>query len=533
MNEVSKKHRCHQCGNSSNDLFHCETCNCISNETSTATVKELLCEVCIASHVVCNHVTTDEKRNEPLICQEHKMLEQEFCRTCDTTFCWKCMSKHSKHDFDTINKRGSELRSEVFELLSALELAEKPLPMKKDKLSEMVEKHKKEQSNLRQLIETEIEKLRKTCLAVIDENCDILSADYESVTQLADETTEMQQKIRNLLASSNAHLLKQFAVAQNQVLNINAAVKELAENGDLVVETCQMHEIPVMFHNCGEYLKKFMKSTRKAQKPTIDYKSSSCHGPPNEFILSDRSNIVHRIVVKNGLLCIDHADVGNLGTLNSELQFYGREETDFRENVERCFMLYVWGKYSNRILLISDTNTHYAIEPEEKLKVNKVSPPPHKHPLCPYSYSSSNCEKIEWSYWDEQSNMIKFTHTDQFTIACDKVPAVRQNDICHIMSLCFITEHNNIILADAHNCKFWIIPVNISHKKISCVTTNSNVVIIWCCEDETVFIAIRERGQFSLPVNYKWDTKSLYTHVDVNAHICITVRSPKIRNTDN
>ena len=393
MAAICVSHHCDQCKNPTSDLFYCTTCD-LSHKVETSSEKELLCDICIASHVIRSHEITDKKGTEPLICQEHKMLEQEYCRTCDTTFCWKCMSKHSEHKFSKLDKRGSELRTEVFELLSELEIGEKPLRVKKEKFSEVIEKHKKQQSNLLQLIETEIEKLRKTCLTVIGENCEMASINFENVTQLVDETVDMQKKLRNLLSSSKAHLLKQFAETQNQVLDHNVAQMELTEKGDLVVEACQMEDIPAMFEIFGQNLKNFMKSTQKTEKASIDLKLKYRHSQSNEVILNGRSGIVHKIVVSNGLLRIEYADVRKLGTSESELKFYGKEEMDFSEKVDRCFILYNFAKASNRILLISGAKNHYKIEILAESKLSRISSPPYKHLLCPYTFPSSDYEKI-------------------------------------------------------------------------------------------------------------------------------------------
>ena len=314
MAEVSEKHKCFQC------LFHCKTCNCSSDEASS--VKELLCEVCISSHVIRSHVITDDKGNEPLVCQEHKMLEQEYCRTCDTTFCWKCNNKHSKHEFDTIAKGASDLRSEVFELLTELQDQEELLRTKKDEITEMIEKNKRKVSSLPQLIETEVERIRKTCLAVIGENCEMASNNFENVTQLVDETVVMQKKLRILLASSNVHFLKNFAKTRNQVFENHVAVEEMVERSEIGPEIdCQMKNISTMFDDFEEDLKKLIKSTQKIQKFPI---SKNHHSKLNEFILIGPRETVYGIVVSDGLLRIDHADAERIGRSDFELKWLSK-----------------------------------------------------------------------------------------------------------------------------------------------------------------------------------------------------------------
>ena len=113
MSYAVEKQKCHHCKNEYTELYHCETCNRNGEEFPDG--KELLCQICIAHHLVIDHVIIDNKGHRPLAYEEHKMLEREYCRTCDVTFCWGCMRKHSEHKFEPLEKRGSELRGKLLE----------------------------------------------------------------------------------------------------------------------------------------------------------------------------------------------------------------------------------------------------------------------------------------------------------------------------------------------------------------------------------------------------------------------------------
>ena len=64
------------------------------------------------------------------------MLLQEYCPTCDISFSWKCMNKHSELQFDTLENRVSEERRKAPESLTAPELGEKPIRETKVLLSQ-------------------------------------------------------------------------------------------------------------------------------------------------------------------------------------------------------------------------------------------------------------------------------------------------------------------------------------------------------------------------------------------------------------
>ena len=96
--------------------------------------------------------------------------------------------------------------------------------------------------------------------------------------------------------------------------------------------------------------------------------------------------------------------------------------------------------------------------------------------------------------------MIKFTLDDKFTIKCDSLPTVKRNDKYSKRTLVFITADNHAIFADAHKKKFWIINFGNSFPEINCTTLlHGYIVLIWCCEDESVFLTTKEDDIFFAP----------------------------------
>ena len=89
------------------------------DETNTeggSQLKQLLCDSCIAPHVSKGLNVKTAKGQTPLICDSHKKLHNFYCRSCDCTFCPKCLvAKHANHEIGSIEERASELKKEVLD----------------------------------------------------------------------------------------------------------------------------------------------------------------------------------------------------------------------------------------------------------------------------------------------------------------------------------------------------------------------------------------------------------------------------------
>ena len=96
-------------------LYQCQTCSIEQKEASSA---ETLCEDCLVPHLRKEHSIVDSKGNKPLACTTHKFLFSNICKTCDVLFCSKCSAMHKQHDYQTIDKKATEIRTQVLNLLT-------------------------------------------------------------------------------------------------------------------------------------------------------------------------------------------------------------------------------------------------------------------------------------------------------------------------------------------------------------------------------------------------------------------------------
>ena len=510
-------HKCDQCNTETTELFHCETCN--RSREDNPSEKELFCDVCVGPHLQQGHLISDRKGYVPLVCPEHKMLQQEYCRTCDVAFCWKCTSKHSEHKFETFEKRGSELRGQVFGMLTELELEEKPLRLKKEEMSNVIESHKKEQIKLFQHLEKEIEKLRQSCSEISEENCKTLSTDFKQLSESVEQTVDLQKQFRELLASSNAHLLKEFATRKkNFVLNKSERYKIMEKRGQSLI-SCSTSLITKNFNSFTQKLRSDLKSVTSIKEEPKIPKGVEEINPnclkSNEFYLQDGwFNQCFKVSAGNGQLCFQDYNFTSSGLV---ALLDTKRMTEFQGNIDRCFLFQrrLFISPYKFVLLLVGTSAFTLNLSEKELKLDQITSILYKYVLCPYCDALGS---IHWCYWDEETKMIKFTHDDKFTIKSDTLPTVKRNDIYSIRTLMFITADNNVIVANALEQKYWIIKVGNKNKTINSTTAIAGTLVLWCCEDESVLITTMKDDKFQPLVKYKWDTESLFTYVKVNGY---------------
>ncbi|XP_075244684.1 uncharacterized protein LOC142338698 [Convolutriloba macropyga] len=523
-------HKCDKCANETTELFHCETCD--RSREDNQSEKEFLCDVCVGSHLQRGHIITDMKGYEPLVCPEHKMLQQEYCRTCDFTFCSKCTQKHSKHEFDTLEKRGSELRGQVFELLAELELGEKPLRLKKEEMSDIIESHKKEQLMLFQHLEKEIEKLRQSCSEIVEENCKTLSTGFRQLSESVEQTVDLQRQFRDLLASSNARLLKDFSTRKKDYeLNKSERCEKMEKRGQPLMG-CATSTITQNFKNFTQKLRsdlKLVSSIKEGSKmpKRVEAMNSNCL-ESNEFYLQDwGSHQCLKVSAGNGQLCVQLVACRSSRLVVSNDM---KRVTEFQGNIDICFAFSKRRRelFEESILLLLVGTSAYTFNLTKKeLKMNKITPILYKYVLCPYCDAR---DSIHWCYWDEETKLIKFTHDEMFTIKCDALPKVKRNDKYSVCSLMLITADNNVIVADAHEKKYWIIEVRNKIKTINSTTLHpSGIVLLWCREDESVFMTIMKDNKFKPLAKCKWNTKSLFTNIEVDLYKLKII--PGVRNS--
>ena len=505
--------KCMDCKSYSDSFYVCTTCDCANDELSSD--QNILCDACVISHLKRNHSITDRKGNKPLICSEHKMLEQEYCRTCDGTFCWKCTVKHSKHEFDTLDKRGSELRKIVFEKLTELELGEKSLRFKKEELSTLSCELTERNLKLRETIEEQIEINRQKFLKLFDKSCSILNNEIKKVTECTDQTVDLQSQLRVLLSSSNDHLLKTFSATLDQVNHCQDLQNQIAEMHNFSVKSLGKDEIVKSFDRASNSICEDLKPFLRISDGFQNFESKDAKSRPivlktliaNEFYAHDCRKL-YKVSQSCGQLEFEDVMIDKYGKVTHA----NRKKLEFICSVTNHFWFYCYS-IGPTLLLITDSERCFniIIRDTELLKTEIVYPLPENY-LTPYTMSN-NSSFIHWCYWDKKDKLIKFTGNPGLRVKCDTLPTIRRSDSTNECATILITADNNVIIASPFYGFCRTIKMG-NYGKISSTTAIDQVIILWCCEGQCVFVC--DNYGSSPPVRYEWNKKSLFTYIAVD-----------------
>ena len=91
------------------DLYVCK--NCLSEPGV------YLCDSCIASHTKQFHEVWDFRGYPVSLCENHRVINDQFCKECDLIFCHKCFPKHKNHDTELAYEKCKRDRCKVFDYM--------------------------------------------------------------------------------------------------------------------------------------------------------------------------------------------------------------------------------------------------------------------------------------------------------------------------------------------------------------------------------------------------------------------------------
>ena len=479
--DITDDKKCGFCKKVVDRLFRCEDCN--GQQSGGDSFGKKLCKMCVIPHLQCDHTLTDGKGSKVLICSEHKMLQHEYCRTCDSPFCWGCMSKHSKHEFGPLDNRALEVRKKVFESLSEFEYEEKLMNAVKAEIAEKVEKHEEEQKSLCEKFMAEVEKLKQKGLKTIEDNCNIMKEHLKAV----DDVVEIQQRLRDLLSVPNDHLVNEFREVDKKMKQLRIASDKMKKE-NAVILTCDVESIVAKVEQLHSSIAADLKSVLFV----------GCH------FCCDRNGRYYRVTLRRGEFLVEDVTFDNSGSFSNT-----NCRTKLLNEITHCFSVQDTSNNLKVVFLMSN-NSAYVFNPSDANMTLSSFPYPTKtHFLCPYYYSS----QPYWSYWE--GGVIKFTHNPSFTVQCESIPSVRTGQPDYYW-LFFISSDNSVIVADIHNnrqTRFTIPDI----ERISCVSFNYNAVFIFSADGSYFYTVYYIQSlQFSSPVKQNWNNQSNVMTVSVN-----------------
>ena len=477
---------CTSCGESEIELYCCETCDQIG-ECSNDVTKELLRESCISSHVKKGHDVRTSKGQVPLVCGDHKKLHNLYCKSCDVSFCPKCLGNHSKHEMGSIDERAIEIKKEVFEMLTTLELDEKPLRAKKEAISEAKSCHEIEQMHLKDLFETKLEELRRIGLKRIDENLGYVEVEQKEITDQIEDLLKLQRRSRDSLAMTSPHLVNDFK-------GLSSEYKEVCEYREKTlamvcqVKSCDFSDVTELIDQIGNEVDRKLKTavTKIDNRWLKRFPVIGFSWPNFIFTVEDRIMKIERLEV-DGSNSLHLTDVG---------------EIEFSHDVKSYCSIYD-GNYLCSCIIFTSSGTVFRadISYSNVCLKTKIEVPAFPNLVCPFGYNG----QVHWCYLLEDRKVLKFRHNSNLEIQCNSTPRMRSRELGGYR-IVLTTENNEILIVDPYDFTNELIPrTKHNAEAIDHVTIVGNWLFIWDVEMKSVTGMRKQNNQWSTQETRRWN----------------------------
>ncbi|XP_075260891.1 uncharacterized protein LOC142352277 isoform X2 [Convolutriloba macropyga] len=477
--------KCSSCEETDLELYYCETCFLSTDDNAMLpAVKELLCEICLGPHIRKRHDVRLSNGQEALVCSQHRRLHSDYCRTCDVTFCGSCLGNHSEHKMGTIDERAIEIKKKVFEMLTKLELDEKPLRAKKEAVSECVKRCESGQLKLKELFEKEIEALRQLGLKQIDENLKKIKFEEEEICNGIDHVLDLQSCSRNLLVATNPHLIHDFK-------RVNVNFLQTSRNCEHILLS-NIYSEPPNFSSVKEEISKFSQNVSEELKIVFEktYKSDIS----KSFAIQGADWSRFFFTVENGVMKISRIVVSDFDIPRKKFL----TEVKFDEKVKQSFSIKD-DSFSCSCVVITESDITYQIQVDKKriTKISKLAMPSVTYLLCAFATSLDN--KIRWCYWDEDRKVIKLTPDLDFP--CSSKPQWISREI-NDYRLCFAAD-NKLLIIDPNQRRCQTVTYQ-GNAMIDRVTFFWNCLFIWSKDNKAVSFYKNGDDKWKLITRVKW-----------------------------
>ncbi|XP_075260653.1 uncharacterized protein LOC142352147 [Convolutriloba macropyga] len=449
---------CWSCGEPEKNLYSCDTCESRVSAATTGSSheKRCFCDSCVVQHVRKGHDVKNAKGQPPMVCSAHNNLHSHFCRTCDVTFCVKCLEEHQDHQLATVEERAKEVRKEVFKILTEAEMSEKPV---RSKTKSAVNQN--ERDCLVQLVTREIEELQTGLIGIIDKK---YKGQEQKVNKLADNVCNLQQEARSALSADDCELICQHKRLKERFLKcmydtgIAMSGNSLCENFDFkqVRECFQVYkksamqqllsklavpendEVPLSLANRTDNLP----SSPEVKKLILERYSSVGH------MMFDNSlrSLTYRLVISRGALAVHEVkSISNQGTVVLGKQLICRP---FRKTVQNVFFdhsmtkVIIQSEAGPIDILLAEANGYRHLNLDIQLSDGFI---------CLFIFEN----EIHQCYWNSNTKTICLTHCNK-TFECKTMPLLISSEIFPF--LCLLTRECEVIVYDVVRDDFIYVP---------------------------------------------------------------------------
>jgi len=512
---------CSICNDANVDLFTCDSCANDDKSGENGDFPKFFCSWCVIKCTKVGHKIRNLKGQEPLVCSEHKIVKTEYCQTCDVPFCFKCLTDHGKHEFSSLESRANSLKTKVFEFLSEIETAEKPMRIQKDALKEKIDEHQIGQNELKNYLLEEWEQVREMLVKKIEKNCQIGSEDLAKMELLINDTVDQQRNLRRLLSMSNAHLIQNFPAVEEKFLKAQKELTEMIVNRDL--KSVEISEMTKLFDHFKQEMLTKMKSK-------VDYSTANHFDPC--FVCTYIYNFLFRVSFDGSSLEVQQFHHNDNDERTCDLP----KSVPFDNVPTKIFPI-----HSNdeklRILVLTNNLEAWLIYPKrDTLELKKAVYPPYSHFLWPYrEYSWREDDVFCWSYWDESAKVIRFTHSDTFCIPCETMPYIKMSSSYYYI-LCFVIGERIVYVDVKQDEEYEQFPIEFG-SDISCfsnyLTLEIEVLFLWSRKDKSVQLWSKTDGKWQQAGDkiYWNDEDKIYSASVNDDHVFKLL--PLIKNPDD
>ena len=188
-------------------LFKCEECTDDLVDSDNG-LFEYHCETCILVHTMKGHKITNGDGQEPTICDKHNHIHSEYCKTCDTALCSKCLRNHSMHEFESLDQRALDMRSKIEQFLRTLEKHEPKSREMRDTAVIIMRNHKVKVNVLIDYVEHKIEQLKEKIVSEINERFEEFRKAELKIIDWYEANIKLQDDFKALLSESDVQVVK-------------------------------------------------------------------------------------------------------------------------------------------------------------------------------------------------------------------------------------------------------------------------------------------------------------------------------------
>ena len=475
-------------------LYRCQSC---SEKQDKSAAIEFHCEDCLISHIRKGHSIVDSKGNEPLTCSKHSFVCTEYCKTCDVPTCLKCVRNHSKHELQLMEEKASEVKAEVFELLTELEVKEKPLRLKQEANLDVCLKNQQLVQDLKELVKEECKKLEEKMLEKIEEKAKLNEDKSNDLEIVYCKLLELRKATRELLSQSNPKLLQNVAATANDIYSF-----EPIYNDSIIKESkifsCDFGDVREMFEELWDEFEKLVETSADSENSgnRIFYLSGCYHNRINrvESIMNEIKFSTVSVDINKGaqnlgdLLCVERLEC------NTEITHVFPTRNRLSANCHDVILILLKDKTAKKYDVIKG-----CFEPCDYPKSANF--------LWPYVSTLDFCS-LEWCHWDAKEKKVRFSHNVNLSFDSELCPEIKMSS-SHPFTLCFFDHNCDITLVNLSGNVIEKISKEVHQlESIDCISVLGwNSILVWRVATKSVTLLKRQNLTFMVEQCISWEYK--------------------------